>query len=118
FPCTSRWKQLGLFDIGRVIAFGTVNDGRLTGIGDDHKFMSGITPDRSWISLDRTRCKAAAVKDRRIGLIHQSIAFIQSGLIAIKGIAVFHDELSTAHQTETRPYLIPVFILNLVQAQR
>ena len=80
--------------------------------------MRGISADRAGIRFHRAEIKTASRKDSRIGVIHIAIAQIQALFIPIEGIGILHDELPAAHQSETRPRLIPVFRLDLIEIDR
>ena len=80
--------------------------------------MTALTANRTAIGLYRTEVQTTTCKHSIISVIHQIIAFIQTFFIHIKGIRIFHNKFTTAHQAKTRPALITIFSLNLIPKLR
>ena len=50
--------------------------------------------------------------------MHASVGLLESGLIEVERIGVFHDELSRAHHAKARPDFVAKLSLNLIEVDR
>ena len=80
--------------------------------------MGTASADGAAVCFYRTERKTAAGEDLTVCIVHILIRFIQSFFIFVKGICVFHDKFTAAHQAETGTAFVTEFILDLIQGER
>ncbi len=74
--------------------------------------------DRAAVSFDGTELDAEPPEDPLVGLEHHPVLAIGVGIVHVKRVAVFHDELASTHQTEARTDLIAKLRLDLKHVDR
>ena len=113
------WCQgFGFFHIGGVIAAGAVNDGVLTGGRYHLKLFAQVAANGSAVGSHCSVAQAKTVKNAPVGLRHGLVADFGAGLVTVKAVGVFHDELAPPHETKTGPALIAKLGLNLIIVAR
>ena len=105
----------GFFNICCIIALRARYDFGFAGLGQGHEFMGVIAADLAAVGFDGFEIQAAAREDARIGIVFILIALVQAFFVDVEGISIFHDELTAAHEAETRADFVAVFILHLPQ---
>ena len=101
-----------------VVTLGAVNDFCFTTFSDYHKFMATAATDSTAICFYRTEGQTATVEYVGVSIIHSFVGYVQASFVTVKGVSVFHDEVTATHQTEARTTFITEFILNLVNVHR
>ncbi len=107
----------GFFHIGGIFAAVAIDDFGFSGFSQNHEFVAGIAPDGAAVSFNHAIGQYEALVNAIVGLAHFLIRDLQSFLIHIERVQVFHDEFAAAHQSETGPYLITILVLDLIQQQ-
>ena len=110
--------HFSFFYVCSIITFGAVNDFSFTAFSDYHKFVRTTTTDCTAICFYRTEGQTATVKYIGVSIIHRFVGYVQTSFVTVKGISVFHDEVTATHQTEARTTFITEFILNLIYVHR
>ena len=81
--------------------------------------LVGVCPTNgAGIGLDRAEVEAQPGKNRGVSLVHAPVGLFLRRLINMKGVGVFHDELSGAHHAKARPNFVAEFGLDLEQIDR
>ena len=68
--------QLGLFNIGCVLALRAVHDFGLATVGQHHELMAAVAADSAAIGLNGAIGQAAAVENAAISVVHFLVGFI------------------------------------------
>ena len=110
-----RRQCLGFFHVSGVVAARAVDDGVLTRGGDHLKLFAQVATNGAAVGRDGAVGQAKAVKNTAIGLCHDLVAGFGAGLVTVKAVGVFHDELTPAHQAKTGTPFVAKLGLNLVE---
>ncbi len=111
-------RHFGLFKVGRKFTGLTGRDGVFTGFGQHHEFVREVAADGTGVSLHGLETEADTGKGFFVRLKHGPVGLLGTLFVLVKGVGVFHDELTAAHQTETGADFITEFRLYLVQIDR
>ena len=103
------------FRIRRKIAMFAIHDIRFPAFRERLKFVRETVSNRAAVCQDRTEMQPATRENPRVRIIHRPILTVESLIVRVKRIAIFHDEFAAAHETETRAQLVAIFIGNLIQ---
>ena len=117
-PASVRVRDLGLFEIRRVLTGAAEDDGILAGIGHDHEFVGITAADASRIRLHRPEVQTAAREDPVVGIEHLPVTDLSARLIRIETVGVLHAEFPAAHHPETGADLVAEFRLDLIEIYR
>ena len=74
--------------------------------------------DRSAVGFDRAELDGKALKDALVGLEHHPVLAVGVLVVDVERVAVLHDELAAAHQSEARTDLVAELRLDLVEIHR
>ncbi len=110
-----RRQAFGLFDVGRVIAVGAVDDGVLAGRGNHLELFAQIATDGAAVCAHGTVLQAETVKDALVGSAHGLVADLGGVAVLVEGIGVLHDELAATHQAKAGAALVAELGLDLVE---
>ena len=69
------------------------------------------------IGLHAVEVQAGALHDAVVGAYVQLVALLQSDLVAIEAVGVLHDELARAQHPGTRPRLVALLDLEVIEDQ-
>ncbi len=108
----------GDFISRRIIAGVAVQNRTFPGIGERHKFVAALAADSAAVRLHRSEIQPAAAEHAGICVIHQIVAYVQTGFVRVKGVQILHNKLAAAHQTKARAAFITIFHLHLIQKLR
>ncbi len=100
------------------MVFIAVGDGIFARVSENMELLRATPTNLSGIRVHDAKLQPEALENRDIGCVHTGVAGIETGLIEIERIRVFHDELSRAHDAEPGSNLIPKLGLNLVVIDR
>ena len=92
-----------------------VGDIALSYLGQSSELMGVAASNGTGIRFYRPESQSTAAENPIISIVHDLITPVQPLRIGVEGVTIFHDELTTAHQTKPWPCLISVFGLDLVQ---
>ena len=107
--------HFGAFHVGGIAAFGAGGDGVFAGIGQHHELVREIAADGAGVGFHGAEAQAQTLEDAAVGVVHQLVAFVGTGIAGIEGIGVLHDEFTAAHQAEAGADLVAELGLDLVQ---
>src|SRR5687768_15474782 len=74
--------------------------------------------DRAGVGLNGTKTQSATGEDPLVSFIHVVVFAPAVFNIGVKAVSVLHDELTAAHQAESRPGFVAKFGLDLVKIKR
>ena len=81
--------------------------------------LVGMRPTNgAGIGLHRAEVEAQTGKDRGVSLVHTPVGLLLRRLVNMKGVRVFHNELSRAHHAKARANFVAEFGLDLEQIDR
>ena len=100
------------------IAGCTICDLTLTHLRNGCELVRIASSDSARIRFYRAKCQSASCKDLVISIVHFLIALIQTFIISVEGISVFHNKFTTSHQSKARSCFISVLCLDLIKIHR
>src|SRR3989339_794569 len=112
------WSCFGPFTIGAVTAFQAPDQDIFTHRTWNHKLMGNVAAHSARIRLDYDVVKTASVEYAAVSVVHGFITLVESVVIHVKAIGVFHNKFLAAQDAESGSCLIPEFSLNLVEGDR
>ena len=115
---TDFFLTYGCFDVGTVITPVTHNNRILTAVGKHHELFAARSAYRAGVRFDHTELKSKTSEYLFVGLLHQIELTLHIRFIGMEAVAVFHQELTSAHQPETGSDLIAEFEVDLVEIER
>jgi hypothetical protein len=104
-------------DIGRIAPVGA-NEGVFAHRGGVEEFLTAGSPHGSGIRLHDHVLEAEAREDALIGVALVLVGLVEPFVGVVEGVGVFHGELAATQQPGTRPCLVAVLVLDLVDRQR
>lgn len=84
-------------------------------IRQDHKLVRKIAANGAGIGLHRAKAQTQALEQAGVGPVHGPVACLRARVCGVKRIAVLHDELAPAHETEAGADFITKLGLDLIQ---
>src|SRR5262249_57013239 len=108
-----RSSDLGLLNVGGVIAAVAARDRVLAGLRQHLELVRQAAADRAGVGLDRAELESHAREDAPVGLEHV-LVFAPAVLhCRMEAVSVLHDELAPTHEAEARTHLVAKLGLNL-----
>ena len=90
----------------------------LTAFSQNMKLVRLVSTDTSTVSIHNPKVRTQPRENFSVGTVHLIVRNVGCLLVAIKGIGVFHDELSPTHQSEARSNFVTILRLDLIQGLR
>src|SRR3990170_1893767 len=110
------WSCFSPFAVGAVTAFPSPDQDIFTHRTWYHKLMGNVAAHSARIRLDYDVVKTASVEYAAVSVVHGFITLVESVVIHVKAIGVFHNKFLAAQDAESGSCLIPEFSLNLVES--
>jgi len=109
-----RFSRLLGRGVAAFVARATYNP-RLSRIGEHHELVRDVASDSAGIGQHWSEPQSAPPKYGVIRAMHFPVVPVETFLVAIEAVGVFHYELAAAHNTEARADLVAKLALYLVQ---
>src|SRR5262249_8704311 len=87
-------------------------------ISKDVKLVRSGTADGSRVGRHRTKPQPEPFEDACIRVVHVAVLALEVGVISMKGVGVFHDELTGTHYPKAGSDLVAKLGLNLIEVDR
>ena len=81
------------------------------------KLMGVRTANGTAVRLDGGGIQAQALKNSRLGVIHDVVTALHILCTDIEGVRILHDEFARSHHPKTRPNLITELGLYLIEVE-
>ena len=104
--------------VGRVVAVLASDERVLTRLGRGQVVPALAAAHHPRLGLHGVHLEAAALEDPVVRIGVQAEALVEPLLVAVEGVRVLHDELADADQAGTRPRLVPLLRLEVVEHLR
>ena len=115
---TSGRAVIDRFDVGRVTRLQAPHEGVLTDGAFGQELLGGAAAHGAGHRGHDDVADPQPIEDALVGLPVRVVGGLEPGTVDVEGVGVLHDELPGAQDAGSRPRLVTVFALDLVQHQR